>query len=163
MKTSASVFLAMLWLFGGMALAHEPEPTAFFPFAFINTSAGPTRPDEQVRLASLNAQLQAALVHSGCCVAVDLSAVADQARQFEMASCNGCEVALARKAGAAISITGWVQKVSELILNINVVVRRVDTGAPIAAGSVDIRGNTDESWSRGLAWLVRNRLHPSDW
>jgi hypothetical protein len=24
--------------------------------------------------------------------------------------------------------------------------------------SVDIRGNTDESWSRGISYLVRNRL-----
>jgi hypothetical protein len=33
----------------------------------------------------------------------------------------------------------------------------------VAAGSVDIRGNTDESWSRGLSYLLRNRLHPSEW
>jgi len=53
--------------------------------------------------------------------------------------------------------------VSNLILNINVVARDVTTGRVIGAGSVDIRGNTDESWSRGLSYLLRNRLHPSEW
>ena len=69
----------------------------------------------------------------------------------------------ARKAGAKISVTGWVQKVSNLILNINLVARDVATGRIIGAGSVDIRGNTDESWSRGLTYLLRDRLHPSEW
>ncbi|HQT26410.1 MAG TPA: DUF2380 domain-containing protein, partial [Burkholderiales bacterium] len=62
-----------------------------------------------------------------------------------------------------ISVVGWVQKVSNLILNINVAARSVTTGKVIEEGSVDIRGNTDESWSRGLSYLMRNRLHPSNW
>lgn len=163
MKPWGCVFLLFLWLASGVGLALEPVPTAMFPFGFVNTSPGATRPDEQVRLTALNSQLRDALVQSGCCAPVDLSAVAKQAESFDMVSCNGCEVDLARQAGAAISVTGWVQKVSDLILNINVVARRTSTGAPVAAGSVDIRGNTDESWSRGLTYLVRNRLHPSDW
>ena len=80
-----------------------------------------------------------------------------------MRTCDGCDVELARKTAAKISVTGWVQKVSNLILNINVVAREVGTGKVIEAGSVDIRGNTDESWSRGLSYLLRQRLHPSDW
>ncbi len=89
--------------------------------------------------------------------------VADQARRMDMRTCNGCDVDLARKAGARISVTGWVQKVSNLILNINLVARDVATGQVIGAGSVDIRGNTDESWSRGLSYLMRNRLRPAEW
>jgi len=37
-------------------------------------------------------------------------------------------------------------------------VRDASSGATIAAMSADMRGNTDESWSRTLDWLVRNRL-----
>ncbi len=94
---------------------------------------------------------------------VDLRTVGDRARDLDMRTCNGCDVDLARKVGAQISVTGWVQKVSNLILNINLVVRDVETGQVVAAGSVDIRGNTDELWSRGLSYLLRNRLHPSEW
>ena len=59
---------------------------------------------------------------------------------------------------AELAITGTVQKVSNLILNINIYVRDASSGATIAAMSADMRGNTDKSWSRTLDWLVRNRL-----
>lgn len=121
------------------------------------------RSDEQTRLSALDTALRDALVHSGCCVQVDLTPIAQQAQGIDLRSCGGCEMDMARKVGATISVTGWVQKVSNLILNINVVARDVTTGKVISAGSVDIRGNTDESWSRGLSYLVRERLHPSDW
>ena len=147
--------------------AADPSPAAVFDFAFDDTSlqgeVHGIEPAEQRRLSALNAELLAMLAQSGCCSMVDLKAVADQARASDMRTCNGCDVDLARKAGANISVTGWVQKVSNLILNINVVARDVATGKVLAAGSVDIRGNTDESWSRGLSYLLRNRLHPSEW
>jgi uncharacterized protein DUF2380 len=53
-----------------------------------------------------------------------------------------------------------VQKVSNLILNINVRVSDALTGHGITAASVDIRGNTDESWTRGIEYIVKNRLLP---
>jgi hypothetical protein len=65
---------------------------------------------------------------------------------------------LRRTGGAELAITGTVQKVSNLILNMNIYVRDASTGATIAAMSADMRGNTDETWSRTLDWLVRNRL-----
>jgi Protein of unknown function (DUF2380) len=149
------------------AVATNPSPTAVFDFAFDDTSLQGqiqgTEAAEQHRLDALDAELRTMLVASGCCTMVDLRPIAKQARDLDMRTCNGCDVDLARKAGAKISVTGWVQKVSNLILNINVVARDVASGQMVAAGSVDIRGNTDESWSRGLSYLLRNRLHPSEW
>jgi hypothetical protein len=148
-------------------MAASPAATAVFDFVFDDTSLqgemqGP-QADEQHRLTALNGELRDMLVKSGCCLIADLGIVADQARGMNMRSCNGCDVSLARQAGARISVTGWVQKVSNLILNINLVVRDAGTGQVIDAGSVDVRGNTGESWSRGLSYLLRNKLHPSDW
>jgi Protein of unknown function (DUF2380) len=149
------------------ANAESPAPTATFAFVLDDTSlqgqtSGP-RADEQHRLATLDTELRDLLVASSCCSIVDLAGVTKQAEGMDMRTCNGCDVELARQEGARISVTGWVQKVSNLILNINVVARDVHTGRVIEAGSVDIRGNTDESWSRGLSYLLRNRLHPAEW
>jgi hypothetical protein len=167
MKNWPSVIAACLCCTATNVAARDPSPTAAFAFVFDDTSLqgqmlGP-RPDEQQRLATLDTGLRDALVASGCCTILDLATVAQQAATMDMRTCNGCDVDLARKAGARISVTGWVQKVSNLILNINIVARDVDTGEVISAGSVDIRGNTDQSWSRGLAYLLRNRLRPSEW
>ena len=50
----------------------------------------------------------------------------------------------------------WVQKVSNLILNLNIEVRDAATDRAVYTTSVDIRGNTDESWLRGVRRLVDN-------
>jgi hypothetical protein len=51
-----------------------------------------------------------------------------------------------------------VQKVSNLILNMNIYLRDVHTGHLITSMSADFRGNTDESWSRAASYLLRNRV-----
>ena len=65
---------------------------------------------------------------------------------------------MAQQLGADLEITGIVQKVSNLILNINVYLRDVQTGRLVTAASADMRGNTDESWSRAMRYLMRERL-----
>lgn len=71
-------------------------------------------------------------------------------------TCNGCELDLARQAGADYVLVGWVQKVSNLILNVNAGVREVQNGREILARSVDMRGNTDPSWQRAVTRLARD-------
>jgi Protein of unknown function (DUF2380) len=36
--------------------------------------------------------------------------------------------------------------------------REAESGKLMRVMSVDIRGNTDETWLRGLRWLLSNRL-----
>jgi Protein of unknown function (DUF2380) len=144
-----------------------PESTAIFPFTLDDTSLqgemqGRDSADQQ-RLARLDTQLKELLIHSGCCAPVSLAPVASQLQASNLQACGNCAVDFARKAGAQLAVTGWVQKVSSLILNINLVIRDVSTGKMLSAGSVDIRGDTDESWSRGLAYLMRDRLMASNW
>ncbi|MBV9252136.1 MAG: DUF3280 domain-containing protein [Acetobacteraceae bacterium] len=160
-------FAAAAYLCLSPALAREPRPTAIFDFSLIDTSlqgemTGP-RSDEQERLRSLDTQLREALVRSGCCVPVNPPPGVQPGAGSDMRNCGGCDLDIARQAGAKISVIGWVQKVSNLILNVNIVARDVETGKVISVGSVDIRGNTDESWSRGLAYVLRNSLRPSEW
>ena len=51
---------------------------------------------------------------------------------------------------------GTVQKVSNLILNVNLYMEDAKTGKLEFAKSVDIRGNTDESWRHGLDYMLRH-------
>ena len=133
---------------------------ALFPVAFDDTSMQAPLPDELARVRAIQAQLRDLLAASGRYSFVDIAPVAAAAAGRDLYDCHGCDVPLARQVGAQVSIVAWVQKVSNLILNINAVIRDVATGQPVAAGSVDIRGNTDQSWSRGVSYLVRNRLLP---
>lgn len=70
--------------------------------------------------------------------------------------CNGCEVDIGKALNADRVLTAWVQKVSNLILNINIAITDVSTGQVVTNKSVDIRSNTDDSWLRGIRYMVRS-------
>ena len=73
-------------------------------------------------------------------------------------SCNGCERRIAHDLGADWVVVGWIQFVSYLILNLNVMVIDVETGAPVARAFVDLRGNTERSWKRATTYMLDNIL-----
>ena len=73
-------------------------------------------------------------------------------------ACNGCERDIARDLGADWVAVGWIQFVSYLILNLNVTVIDVESGAPVAHAFVDLRGNTERSWRRATTYMLDNIL-----
>lgn len=131
---------------------------AVFLFELDDTGlhgAVPQTPNDRARLGRLDAQLVVSLERSGQYAPIALPV--DPAWPG-LWTCDGCEVEAARRVGAQVAVTGWVRRQSDIDLNITVAVRDVATGAPVASGSVDIRGATDESWTRGLASLLRNDI-----
>ena len=157
-KIATALPLGML-----LASAHAAEPkVAVFDFELVDTSLegatyGP-RADQQARLAQITDQLRDQLAKSGRVTVVDVTPVAAQARAANLRNCGGCDAQFASQVGAEFALIGWVQKVSNLILNMNVVVRDVKTGRVISVKSVDMRGNTDDTWSRAMDWLIRYDL-----
>ena len=140
----------------------DPPKLAVFDFELVDTSLqgevdGP-RADEQARLMRVGDQVRKQLTESGRFQLLDISPVNAAAHGSNLQACGGCDVQYAQRLGADLAITGVVQKVSNLILNINIYLRDAHTGQLITALSADLRGNTDESWSRATSYLVRNRL-----
>jgi hypothetical protein len=144
------------------ALCAEPLRAAVFEFEWIDTSLegdlNGSRPDEQQRLHHMAERLRRELAESGRYRIVDIGPKAGEASGSNLQACGGCDADLAKALGAQLAITGTVQKVSNLILNVNIYGRDADTGRLIFGGSADMRGNTDESWFRALDWIVKNRL-----
>jgi len=158
----ACVLATLLMTILAAPLRAEPTKVAVFDFEMIDTSLqgevqGP-RQDEQQRLAHVADQLRLALQESGRYRVLDIASVNSAAHNSNLQACGGCDVKLAGDIGADLAITGTVQKVSNLILNINIYLRDVHTGIAVVAMTADMRGNTDESWTRTMAWLIRNRL-----
>jgi hypothetical protein len=142
--------------------AAEPPRLAVFDFEMIDTSLpgqfyGP-QADEHDRLLRVGDVVRKELGESGKFRIVDIAPVNAAAHQSNLQACGGCDVKLAQQLNVDLDITGVVQKVSNLILNINFYLRDVHTGRLVAAASVDMRGNTDESWSRATRYLIRERL-----
>lgn len=158
-RAAALLAVVLLLLASATGHAEEKPRIAVFGFQLIDTSPAPPTPEERDRTRRLGEALREALQRSGRYEVVDIAPVRDKlAGMAEIRDCNGCERALARELGASQAAYGWVQKVSNLILNLNLVIEDVASGRILHAGSVDIRGNTDESWFRGLKFLLEEHV-----
>lgn len=123
-----------------------------------NETLEPTTAAEQQRMGDIAAAFKSRLEGSG---RYDVLLPPPQlARRIangqNPGTCNGCEIAYAKEIGGDLVAWIMVQKVSNLILNLNLYVGEVDTNKLTFVHSVDIRGNTDESWRRSLAYLLDN-------
>jgi len=76
--------------------------------------------------------------------------------QAHLHTCQSCIVEFGSVAGADYVLTGWVQRVSNLIINFNVKIYDVRSGQLVDGGSIDIRGNTDKTWQDGLGYIVKH-------
>ena len=72
--------------------------------------------------------------------------------------CTGCERDIGASVGAQWVLVGWIQMVSNLIVNLNMVAYDVETGRRVAQAFVDLRGNTERSWRRATEYLLKRLL-----
>jgi len=155
--------LALAVLFHAAAVAALPVTAAplraiVLDFDLIDEMRDPaTELGDRERLAEASRRFPVAIADCG---GVDVlpapkEAVETLAAQITyLHRCNGCAEDLARAAGADLVVFTWVQKVSNLILNMNAEVQDAG-GRTLDLRSVDMRGNTDRSWTRAVDALAR--------
>lgn len=140
-----------------------PGKAMWFGIHWIDTSTegaiNGTREDETARVAMIADYIAADLTARG----FDLIAPPDDIQPpiKNPVHANGQDTKVAREAGADYAIAGEVQKVSNLILSMNLVLRDVATGEMVRGQSVDIRSNTDDSWLRGIRYILKNHFFKS--
>ncbi|WP_417676445.1 DUF3280 domain-containing protein [Roseibium sp.] len=153
---------AILLVLTVFAAADEFAPgskVAFLGLTFIDTSTegayNGVRADEAKRLTLLENLVEDRFRKEGM-VLMDLAPISETLENtVNPANCYGCEVRMAKTLGADFVLVGVVQKVSNLILSMNLVMRAVETGKVARARVVDIRSNTDQSWTRGMNYILK--------
>jgi hypothetical protein len=144
------------------APSDPPKSVALLNVQFLNDHGDlePTTSAERARLALIASLFKAKLEASGRYkfVSIPAEAAGKIAAGPEIGACGGCEFDYGKEFGADYAAWIVVQKVSDLILNINVYMADVAAKKMAFFHSVDIRGNTDESWTHGLTYLVKNYL-----
>ncbi|MGQ0456582.1 MAG: DUF3280 domain-containing protein [Hyphomicrobium sp.] len=141
------------------------QKAAIFPFDIRDVSqegeiVPKLNPEDLRRLKLVADELRALMEKSGNYAIVDLTPLA---KEVEAASpynrCDGCEAPIAKQAGAEIAVTGYVDKLSDALISLQLFARDAETGKLTKSMSAEIRGNTDELWLHGLRWLWRNRFN----
>jgi Protein of unknown function (DUF2380) len=161
---SSLVLAAGLLLIGPSALAADSEPPALAVLGFdlVDDHPDPARAELlRPRLAAIKTQLEKGLHERGLYRVVDTAAAQDlinvqRASNEFLYRCNDCLGDVGKRLDTRLMAVGWVQRVSELILNINVSVLDSQTGVEVLSKSVDLRGNTDETWTRGVNFMLRD-------
>jgi hypothetical protein len=155
---SYSAFVVCL---ASAAVAAE-RTVAVFPFEIERGTVIPGAPQkleaEEARLAATTARLRELMDSSDHFHVIDATAKDADAAAANLQACGNCASRFAADLGADIAVTGFIHKVSELILSINVNVHEAGTARALTSASVDLRGNTDESWRRGIDYLWKNLL-----
>jgi len=166
---SRCIALALLSFVTATAAAGEPDASApriaaVMEFELIDDMRDYERPEvkdaQNRRIGLISDELRQELHQRGMYRIVDNSEAEDLISslkaQQELRDCNGCEIDIGRALGADVIIIGWVQKVSNLILNINIEVKEVSSGRMLYVKSVDLRSNSDNSWLRGIRYMVNS-------
>jgi Protein of unknown function (DUF2380) len=135
---------------------------AVLDFELVDEQNNPlTKTAQDLRLRNATAQLQQELADRQLYRIVDPAP--SQALQRKLRSeqeflyrCDDCAAQVGTLLGVDLVMATWVQKVSELILNLNVQVFDVKVQTVVFSKSVDMRGNEDASWTRAVRYLVRD-------
>ena len=131
-------------------------------FELVDDQNNPlTKAAQVIRLANATAQLRRELEERGLYRIVDGEPSRSlqerlRAQQEFIYRCDDCAAQVGSLLGVDLVMTPWVQKVSELILNLNVQIYNVKSGQVAFSKSVDMRGNDDVSWTRAVRYLVRD-------
>lgn len=159
-----SLVSAVVWLLVFVGTLQAGEKIAVFELEIVRSgdiAGAPERIEaETKRLAMITERLRGHIAASGQFDLIDTAPVAAKAAAANLQYCGNCADVYARELGANYAVTGTVHKISELILNINVQVHDAAAEQAVAAANVDLRGNTDESWRRGIDYLYENVLSP---
>lgn len=166
-RSGLGLAAVVLWCATGYAAAGEtPAPVpikiAVFPFELEDFSAAGqegSAPNEASALAQSTEEAKSQLVQSGRYIAVDTTgADIGAAKGAGLRNCGGCEAAAALKLGADQALLGVVTKISMTEYTVRFQVRDARTGAVLSSLFTDLRIGADYSWSRGVRWLMQNRL-----
>lgn len=159
---AAIIALVTLVLAAFAAAAPASARTLVLDLELEDSSGEAPSADHAERLKRVSAELRHALDAKGYDVIGDAATAQLTAKLVPpgtaIRSCNGCQLDIARAAGADLVVHGIVRKVSSLILWIGLVVEDVATGRVVTTARGDIRGDNETSWSRGVGWLVDHRL-----
>ena len=142
-----------------LAGAAEPVPIAVFPFDILDTSGEAAHPDQAGRVARATQLLAATLKRTGRYAPVDLAPYTQRIAGLQRPDeCGQCWADVARQAGASQEVLPSVHKVSTLITLMTLWFADIRTMKYVARVEGQIRGDTDEAYARGIAFLVTQEL-----
>jgi hypothetical protein len=71
-------------------------------------------------------------------------------------NCNRCEFDLAREMQSDKVMTGWIYKMSILVLTMHIEIKDVDSEKILIKKAYDFRGDNEKAWLRAAKYMLRD-------
>jgi Protein of unknown function (DUF2380) len=155
----AGLALALGAAAGASAEERAPQTLAILPFEIDDTSGevgSPHRHDAMLAALTriVGERIEAAHLYKVVPPALVDKAVAAENSGTYLRDCNGCELSIARRAGADRVMIGWIFKMSSLVLTLHIAIKDVATGKQLYARAFDFRGDNETAWRRAADYMV---------
>jgi hypothetical protein len=158
-----SAFLLAIAAAAAETPVNPPRTLAVFPVELWDTSGEGAKPDQAEKLAHATAILAKTLEQTGRYRPVDLDPYKDAIEKTSPRyNCNGCWRPIANEAGAQFAVLSTIHKVSSLISSFDISIADLQTGKLVAYASGQFRGDDDQSYTRSIAFLVREELFKAE-
>lgn len=161
-------FIVVLFALFSSFPAWAAQKTAVLPFDMRDASQDGEyvpqfKPADLERLKLVAEELKTLMTKDERYEVMDLTPwAADIDKAYPFSKCDGCDLEIGQKAGADLAVMGYVDKLSDALISLQIFVRDVKSGEMVKTMSAEIRGNTDELWLHGIRYLWRNRFMPQE-
>jgi hypothetical protein len=141
--------------------AAQRERIAILPFEIVDNTPVPggEARNEQM-LDKLTLYVAQSVDEAGIFHVVPQDAVEDVVDSAQLGTyirtCNRCEYDLAKQVAGDKVMTGWIYKMSILILTMHIEIKDVASEQTLIKKAYDFRGDNEKAWLRAAKYMVRD-------
>ncbi|MCG8488825.1 MAG: DUF3280 domain-containing protein [Chromatiales bacterium] len=155
------VMLLAIILAPATSVAAPLEKLVVLPFEIVdNTPLPGSLERNQKMLDKLTHYIGETINRAGLYQVVPQSRVNDAVEAADLGTdirnCNLCEFDLARQVEGEKVMTGWVYKMSALILTMHIEIKNVADEKILVSKAYDFRGDNEKAWLRAAQYMIRD-------
>jgi len=156
---AAGLAAALSCVTAARADEHPLQTLAILPFEIQDTSGEAGSPGgHDAMLAALTRIVGEKIEAAHLCKVVPQALVAKAVAAANsgtfLRNCNGCELDIARRAGADQVMIAWIYKMSSLVLTLHIQIKDVASAKQTYVRVFDFRGDNETAWQRAADYMV---------
>jgi hypothetical protein len=156
------LLLVLYWTISPVyADARQIDKIAVLPFEIVDNTpvpGGEARNDKM--LEKLTRYITDAIEKEGIFQVVPHASVEEVVEDAQLGTyirnCNRCEFDLAREMKSDKVMTGWIYKMSILVLTMHIEIKDVGSEKTLIKKAYDFRGDNEKAWLRAAKYMVRD-------
>jgi hypothetical protein len=137
------------------------EKLVVLPFEIVDNTPMPGGEERnEVMLEKLTHYIGDTIARTGLYQVIPQNQVNDVVEEAELGTdirnCNLCEFDLARQVDGEKVMTGWIYKMSILVLTLHIELKNVVSEKTLIKKAYDFRGDNEKAWRRAANYMVRD-------